>query len=167
MLKNKKAIYLLIPLNLLIWGFFAYRIFAAFNETEAVAEHVVTTQGKTRITIEAGTYKLELGYKDPFLKDLKRDEYGDQQNQIPNEKPQIKNVVKTKQPTAEPKLLPEIKYMGLIKNTTTGSTTALVSVNGQSRLIKQNESIDGIVFKSFNKDSLVAKWGRERIVARK
>ena len=68
---------------------------------------------------------------------------------------------------APPKQLPDVKYLGLIKNNTSGLSTALVSVNGQSKLIKQNQTIDGIIFKTFNQDSLVAKWGRERIVVRK
>jgi len=165
MLKNKKAIYLLIPLNLFIWGFFIYRFYSAFSETDQPI-----TKSETRITKafelkDTLTYKLLLDYKDPFLKEQLHTESNFAASQA---EPKTKKQSPAKEPVIIiPKQLPDIKYLGLIKNNTSGQSTALVSVNGQSKLIKQNESIDGIVFKSFSKDSLVAKWGKERIVARK
>lgn len=168
MLKNKKAVYILIPLNLLIWGFFVYRFYTAYADSNLPSASVTSQVIKLENLKDSVSYHLKLDYKDPFLKDVKREsnintnrggQFTDQQS---------KKTAAPKTPVnIQPKQLPEVKYLGLIKNTSSGQTTALVSVNGQSKLIKQNESVDGIVFKSFNKDSLVAKWGKERIVARK
>lgn len=168
MLKNKKAVYILIPLNLLIWGFFVYRFYTAYADSDMPLSATTSQVIKLENLKDSTAYQLKLDYKDPFLKDVKRESnlnsngsghYTDQQpKKTAPPKPQV---------NIPPKQLPEVKYLGLIKNTSSGQTTALVSVNGQSKLIKQNESVDGIVFKSFNKDSLVAKWGKERIVARK
>ena len=169
MLKNKKVVYILIPLNLLIWGFFAYRIFSAFSETETPLLNTTVQTIKTPVLSDSVIYKLSMAYKDPFLKESKEGESTNNQNyNATNTEQQIKKNIPVKTPVIiAPKQLPDIKYLGLIKNNTSGLSTALVSVNGQSKLIKQNEAMDGIVFKSFNRDSLVAKWGKERIVARK
>jgi hypothetical protein len=166
MLKNKKAVYILIPLNLLIWGFFIYRFYTSYYESNTSEPSVKLQATKVESIRDSIVYTLSLDYKDPFLKENGRsiqNTYAEN-----NSKPaELKKVAPPPPPVIPPKQLPDLKYLGLIKNTNTGMTTALVSVNGQSRMIKANESMDGIVFKSFNKDSLVAKWGKERIVARK
>lgn len=165
MLKNKKATYLLIPLNLLIWGFFIYRFYSAYTDA-VLPDHEPRLQAvKLDTEKDSSTYTLQLNYKDPFLK-------GGEHVSRPPAEPSISPPPKpvaaaVKEPPAAPKQLPDIKYLGLIKNSSTGMATALVSLNGQSHLIKPNDTFDGICFKSFNNDSLVARWGKERIVARK
>ena len=167
MLKNKKAIYILIPLNFLIWGFFIYRFYAAYTDSDVSMPIAKIESVKLENLKDSLTYNLSLDYKDPFLKEGERAyKQSNSGNGISESTPK-RQVISVKAPTVPPKQLPEVKYLGLIKNNTSGLTTALVSVNGQSRLIKQNESIDGIVFKSFSRDSLTAKWGKERIVVRK
>lgn len=167
MLKNKKAIYILIPVNLLVWGFFIYRFWSAYNIADAPAGIPKLQAIKLADLKDSVTYTLQLDYKDPFLKDAgKISGNANAGNNINSVAPQ-KQVAAVKMPASAPKMLPDIKYMGLIKNNSSGIATALISVNGQSRLIKQNETHDGILFKNFNKDSLVAKWGKEKIVVRK
>ncbi len=169
MLKNKKAIYLLIPLNLFIWGFFVYRFYSAFTEAEVPLSSSGAVSVKIADLKDSISYTLKLDYKDPFLKESKKEHLSEQShyNGINTDR-QPKKPMQVKTPVIPVvKQLPEIKYLGLIKNSSSGLATALISVNGQSRLIKQNDAVDGIVFKSFNRDSLVAKYGKERIVARK
>lgn len=168
MLKNKKAVYILIPLNLLIWGFFVYRFYTAYADSDLPSSSVTSQAIKLENLKDSVSYHLKLDYKDPFLKDVKRESTINTNGAGHfTDQPSKKTAIPKAAVTIAPKQLPEVKYLGLIKNTNSGLTTALVSVNGQSKLIKQNESVDGIIFKSFNKDSLVAKWGKERIVARK
>jgi hypothetical protein len=165
MLKNKKAVYILIPLNILIWGFFIYRFYSAYTDSDAPDLAPTARSLKIEEPKDSAAYKLDFKYKDPFLKEgSKEHRY---YTSPPSADQQSKKIIPVKTPPGIPKQLPDVKYLGLIKNNSSGITTALVSVNGQSKLIKQNESFEGIVFKSFNKDSLVAKWGKERIVVRK
>jgi hypothetical protein len=168
MLRNKKAIYLLIPVNVLIWGFFIYRFYTAFNESDVpVSESGLRSSVPVELK-DSTAYLLNLEYKDPFLKATS---LVFSQGSVREASPQNTAVKKQtpERPKAEPvaKQQPDIKYLGLIKNTSSGLSAALVSVNGQSRLIKQSESVDGIVFKTLSRDSLVARWGKERIVVRK
>jgi hypothetical protein len=170
MLKNKKAIYLLIPLNVFIWGYFVYRFYAAFTDGDLPPATPPVQVARVSVLKDSLLYKLDLRYKDPFLKEQKGE------RAAPSTYHPSGSAQKPAQPARPPKVpeplpvqkqVPEIRYLGLIRNTSSGVATALISVNGQSRLIRQNETVDGIVFKSFNHDSLVARWGKERIVARK
>ena len=173
MLKNKKAIYLLIPLNVVVWGFFIYRFYTAFHESDLPFSDAQVQVSKFKSVKDSVTYTLSLNYRDPFLRETEKPaRHFDPGNNNPGGgssagtlKKQV-TPVKT-QTVSVPKQLPDVKYLGLIKNSTSGLATALISVNGQSHLIKPNETIEGILFKSFNNDSLVGKWGKERIVARK
>lgn len=167
MLRNKKAVYLLIPLNVLIWGYFVYRFYTAYTGD---GDPVIPASTKTMHVAElkdSVIYTLALDYKDPFLKAGNTEPfYAEVQRPV---MPAVKREAPVARvtPSITPKQLPDIKYLGLIRNTTSGVSTALITLNGRSLLIRQNETLEGIVFKSFNHDSLVAKWGRERIVARK
>jgi hypothetical protein len=164
MLKNKKAIYVLIPLNIFVWGFFIYRFMSAYIESDIPSTERSPITTKTEKIEEDHAYTLNLNYKDPFLKS------SPQVINLPtnNSYGQVQKKSKPKdQIVPEQKKLPDVKYLGLIKNNSTGLSTALISVNGQSKLIKQNDVVDGILFKTFSKDSLVAKCGKERIIVRK
>lgn len=165
MLKNKKTVYILIPLNLLIWGFFAYRFYTAFNQSDVPtlkSHNIVLNTGSEKDSVQ---YTLKLNYLDPFLKHSAKQVAHNKIPDVPSTLQKPVNAVKS--PTAPPKALPEIKYMGLIKNTSSGASTALVSVNGSSKLVKQQEVVEGICFKTFTRDSLVVKYGKDIIVVRK
>ncbi|MCC6373081.1 MAG: hypothetical protein IT236_18905 [Bacteroidia bacterium] len=167
MLKNKKAIYILIPLNLFIWGFFIYRFYSAYNSYD---EPVATSELKNYKALETKDsidYKLKLNYKDPFLKNHSKSDANLGNRSNTDALREIKPTAPKPAPVLVKAQAPEIKFLGLIKNTATGITMALVSINGQSHTIKPNETVDGILFKSLNRDSLVAKWGKERMVIRR
>ena len=67
-MKNQKAVYLLLPVVLIVWGAIFYKIYFGIKgndlqRTFKVPEKVV--QEKSR---EIETYNLSLNYRDPFLK---------------------------------------------------------------------------------------------------
>jgi hypothetical protein len=67
MLKNKKAIYLLIPLNVFIWGYFVYRFYAAFTDGDLPPATPPVQVARVSELKDSLLYKLDLRYKDPFL----------------------------------------------------------------------------------------------------
>lgn len=166
MLKNKKAIYILIPLNIAIWGFFIYRFYTAYNDYDGPLAGEKMASIKLDDIKDSVTYKLSLDYKDPFLRETEKYRGNSQYASVPA-KTVTPKVVVAKTPTVAPKQMPDIKYLGLIKNSNSGASTAIISLNGQSRLIKANDVIDGIAFKSFDKDELIAVWGKEKMVIKK
>src|ERR1041385_5081225 len=142
MLKGKKGIYLLIPLNVFIWGFFIYRFYTAYHESD---QEIATEPKMENIgspVRDSAEYKLSLAYDDPFLKKGSASEaYTFKGNEI-SKKQEDKNIVKPKIKQETVKLMPDIKYLGLVKNSTSGSVTAIVTINGSSKLIKQDEMIE-------------------------
>jgi hypothetical protein len=163
MFKGKKGIYFLIPINILIWGFFIYRFYSAYHETDEVIVSDNLPSIKLDDLKESITYKLRLNYDDPFLKkEVKQKKANSNQQNIGIQQKAV--VVKT--PTVASQA-PIIKYLGLVKNSSSGVGTAIVSINGQSRIIKQNETVEGVLFKSFDSNELIATWGKEKIVVKK
>lgn len=165
MLKNKKALYILLPVNILVWGFFVYRFLSLYEGGPEMAPITNSALVETETASDTIKYVLSLNYKDPFLKDVKLSKpfsTGQAVQSLPQPKP--KPV-----PAPEPvkKVTPDIKYLGMIKNSDKGVSTALVSFNGRPLLVKPNDVVEGIAFKQFNKDSLLAKCGKENIVVRR
>lgn len=167
MLKGKKGIYILIPLNILIWSFFVYRFFSIYNEGNEVQISQKINLEKEELNKDSTTYKLLLNYSDPFLK---QNEFLNRKNNRNSPVQFIKSEVKVFKADKKKemqKLMPEIKYLGLVKNSSTGYLTAIVSINGNSKLIKQNEVIDGIEFNSISSNNLVIHWNKEKIIINK
>jgi hypothetical protein len=165
MLKGKKSIYVLIPLNILIWTFFIYRFYSAYHESDEPFSGEKTLKLEIADIKDSVKYTLRLAYADPFLK--KETQHNVQGPKEPKEEPKqnsVKNVVKPKE---APRLMPDIKYLGLVKNNTSGSVTAIISINGSSKLIKQDETIEGLCFKNFTTENLTVLWNKEKIVIAK
>lgn len=163
MLKNKKAIYVLIPLNLFIWGYLAYSIYDGLKgeKTEVVVNEPSGTALKTEDTAVA--YKLRLTYPDPFLKDMPREReqkvlIPEGQANKPVSKPVSAPVIKTG--TVTPKPLVDIRYLGLVKNNTTGLATALISIDGKTYVIKKGDVIDAFSIKEVHSDYVELKEGK-------
>ena len=164
MLKRKNALFILIPINVAIWGFFAYRIYNSFAASEVAEIPERTPFPISTVSLDTVKYSLNLNYEDPFLKDLKNTRRRNSNRANSLEKSPL-TFRAPKIPTVKSR--PDLKYHGLIKNNTTGISAALISLNGQSHLIKVNEKLEGLQFKSYNRDSLVARWGKESIVVHK
>lgn len=168
MLKSKKAIYILIPLNVLIWSYFIFKIVDGLSGDEVVFAEEGIAMVKNTISQDTQNYVLKLDYEDPFLKGVpkSRSTYGKMTNsQIPKVQKQAKAI---KQVSVQPKpAVPEIKFLGLVKNSTSGNITAIVNINGESKLVKPNETISGLHFKSINANELVASFGKETIIVRR
>jgi hypothetical protein len=165
MLKGKKSIYVLLPLNLLIWGYMAYKIYAALHEEEAPVTETLLPQPKVKPT-DNTAYTLKLNYKDPFLKqEIKPGKRAYAAAIAPAQAP----------PAAKPKApvlkdtapAPDIKYIGMIENKTNGSMAAMVLVNGSSQIVKPGQALGDIQFHSFTQDYLTVKIGKEKLTIKK
>lgn len=167
MLKGKKSIYILIPLNILIWSFFVYRFYSLYNENDIPLADLTKNEIKFENDGDSADYKLMLSYKDPFLKKEPNDR-GHKQGSVSTGKVPAEKVQSPVKKQKEPdKLLPDIKYLGLVKNSANGTVTAIVSINGSSKLIRQDETVNGLCFKNFTNDNLTVLWNKEKILISK
>lgn len=162
MLKSKKSLYLFLPLNIFLWGYIAYKIYTTFNEDEESAETELPVNAVTVKTEDSAAFVLSLNYEDPFLKNSQTKTSA---AHIVKESPSPKVAaapVKPAPPAKETKT--EIKYFGLVHNKSKDVKTALISINGQSHIIKSGEMVNGLSFQEIDKDFIIVKDGKDKIV---
>ena len=164
MLKNKKAIYILIPLNIFIWCYLGYSIYSGLKEDDLPEISNNSSTIKLDELKDSVAYKLSLNYKDPFLREGEKSKVYSSNgsgNNNTNHNPSPKNIpVKTPSVAAIVKPQTEIKYLGLVKNNTTGNSTALLTVNGKSYLVKKGDVIEGISVRNITNEVIELKEGK-------
>ena len=169
MLKNKKAIYILIPLNIFIWCYLGYSIYSGLKEDDLPEISNSSNVIKLDELKDTVAYKLSLNYKDPFLREGEKSRGHASNNlAINNRDAAPKNIpIKTPSVAANVKPVTEIKYLGLVKNNSTGISTALVSINGKSHLVKKGDVVDGISIKNISNESMEVKEAKKIIIVSK
>lgn len=164
MLKNKKAIYVLIPLNIIIWVYLGYSIYDGLRGEDIPIVETESTALKLKPENEGEAYKLSLNYDDPFLKDgPKPKNNGNNASSNPNQQSTVvKQMPAVKTPTVAPVVKPpaDIKYLGLVKNNNTGIATALISLNGKSFVVKKGDVIETLSVKEVASDYVELKEGK-------
>jgi hypothetical protein len=169
MFKGKKGIYILIPLNIIIWSFFIYRFYTMYTDQGEIEASVGEEKALELDAKDSINYTLSLAYEDPFLK---KDGFGrGQEHKAPTSPPKgssIKGEFKIAKPRKDSIInMPNVKYLGIVRNNTSGSVTAIISINGSSKLIKQDETIEGLCFKNFTPENLTVLWKKEKIIISK
>ena len=67
-MKNKKAIYILIPAVLFIWGIIFYKIYSKINHNNnAYSTNIIANKKQENFLNKTDDYKLQCNYPDPFL----------------------------------------------------------------------------------------------------
>lgn len=161
-MKNKKQIYILLPVVLLVWGIIGYRIFSAMSgdSDEPVSFNSPTSAWVDNAEVDVD-YELNLDYSDPFLKNTARWKSSSVQSNNPNKvvvKPKIKKVVK-----AIPLAWPAIRYNGLIRKTNDKSTLYIIEINGRSNFMSLGEELEQLKLLKAYRDSIQVEFqGKEK-----
>ena len=157
--------------NLAVWGYVGWKVYGALQGDEE-PDFAMDQAGIKKIepVVKPDSVQLSLNYEDPFLK------HGNFSSGKPKQvasstAPKIQSAPKPAmvKPVATPTMAPvmDIKYLGLIKNSSGNTMTALLSINGRSSFIKQNEVIEGFTVKEISAESILLLKGKEKIVIRK
>lgn len=170
---KKAKLYLLVVVNLMVWGYVGYKVYGALQGDDEVDFTLNQTKIKSiEKPAEEIVEQLSLSYDDPFLKQgnysgnitSKNNKTSKNSQTSVAQKQSIKaNTAKTI--TSTPTL--EIKYLGLVKNNTSGNLTALLNVNGRSVTVKQNDVVEGYIIKSISNESILAIKGKEKLIIQK
>lgn len=173
-MRKKVKLYLLVIVNLMVWGYVGYKIYCALQGDDEIDYSLNQTKIKS---IEKPTEQvielLALNYDDPFLKQgnysgniTSKNNNTSRNNQTSiSQKQSVIKVNTTKTITPVPSL--EIKYLGLVKNSITGNHTALLNVNGRSVTVKQNDFVEGYLIKNISNESILIVKGKEILTIRK
>ncbi|MDP1801734.1 MAG: hypothetical protein Q8L81_10300 [Bacteroidota bacterium] len=165
MFKSKKSIFILLPLNLFVWGYLGFKLYTTFNDSNDLPTFSESNPilNKKRNT-DTLNYVLKLDYDDPFLKSGPKNQNSSTQNG--STRLNGNSVNKKKENKIAKPITPalEIKYLGIVQNKNSGATTALISINGVSQIVKTGQSINGVTFKTIDKNQIIAFAGKEKIV---
>jgi hypothetical protein len=148
-MKNRKNIYILLPIVLFIWGAVMYQFFSFSNN--GVDIKLVSNRFEVKpIDIkEIDTSFITVNYRDPFL--------GKAYNPS-------NNVVKKKKTTKQkPKVLeeifvwPKILYKGIVSDTKDKTKVFMLIIEGQTFLMKIGDTQKGIFLKEGDRESIYVK----------
>ncbi|MFI5219067.1 MAG: hypothetical protein ACHQNT_06225 [Bacteroidia bacterium] len=150
-MKNKKTVYILLPLAVLIWGIIIYKIILSLSPDETAMSSEQFNLPAATSSNAPDTFSIIANYRDPFL--------GKQASLNPAP---VKALVikKTLPPVSKP--WPDIKYNGTMKNASSKKEFAFVQINGKEYIMKLNEEEDDIKLLKIFKDSAVVAFGKEK-----
>lgn len=157
-MKNKKTLYILLPLVAVIWGIIFYRIFSGVSNKNDAPGLKQTFFNDTSVAVAADTFTLIADYRDPFL------------GRLPSsEKPQIR-VASQPRPAPvplPPTQWPAISYSGLVKNQKSNKLVALVNINNQGSLMAPGQVLNEVTLLKVFKDSIEVQYRGEKKIVRK
>lgn len=153
-MKNKKLIYVLLPLVLVIWGVILFRVLSAVGGKDDFAPIQRAPNIALSETLDSVDYQLKLDYPDPFLKRVSRSR-GPVAANNPNggsSKKRNGKVVKTVKKL--PLKWPKVDYMGIIRNKNEETPLCLIQVDGKPHFLRLNEEIEELKLLAAYQDSI-------------
>lgn len=167
-LNNKKSLYLLLPLNLAIWGYVGYKIYSAFNDNGPDFTLNTAAPGTAALETRRDSFTIFANYRDPFLENLHQPR--PVAHHIEKSTPGSTAINKQtgakttgNKPAAANDGWPEIKYMGSVSNPQAMSkSVALISIAGTTYSLKAGEEVNGIKLIGFTTEQAEFKKGREK-----
>lgn len=162
-MKNKKAVYILLPMVSIVWGLVLYRIFAKTgNRPDPVPSASLNTVLSKKKVDASDTFSLIANYRDPFLGKLPRSIKSQ-----PKKKVQHAGKKRIKKPAPIPKPWPTIQYGGSIKNQRSNDHVAILKVQEEERMVALKEELKGIRVNQIFKDSVEVVYNNQTRIIHK
>jgi hypothetical protein len=146
-MKNKKSIYILLPVVLLIWAVLLFQLFS-FSVPDEVVESTSKEFTIKPFKIKARkSFLINVNYRDPFLGKI----YADQEIL----KAKLSKVKVTKASKPEEALVwPSIQYKGMLSNAKEKKMVFILVISGKNCFMKIGETQNEIFLKSGDKESI-------------
>jgi hypothetical protein len=155
-MKNKKVVYALLILALVVWGIIFYRVGTTLSKDKPAAVAVNKAPVLAKQDTGPEDFKIVADYRDPFLGTAVR------------EREKKKVVVKPVQKKAPVSTIqwPQIKLGGIIR-TQSKQPLALVTINGKENIVKEKETILEVTLSKVYHDSAEFIYKNEKRIIRK
>jgi hypothetical protein len=149
-MKNKKSIYILLPVVLLVWGLVAYQFFSFSSNEVKVGKNPNNFVFKPVQFKPKDTFTINVNYRDPFLGKmyLAQNENASKRKGIKLNKPILKT---------EPIILQTIVYKGIVSDTKDKTKIFMLIINGHTFLMKKGDSEIDVFLKDGNRESITVK----------
>ena len=146
-MKNKKTLWILIPLVLGIWGLILWKLLD--YSSEDTSSSIVTLTYPESIAEDTAEYVLALNYRDPFL----RSSWSPGTTKPATQKTKKNNIRKVNiQSLKGPEKPAELKYKGAIQ--CNNSRIGLLEVAGERKLVSENTTLGQYAILKVEDDSL-------------
>lgn len=145
-MKNKKSIYILLPLVLFIWGAILYQFFS-FTSSEDIPP--VISNGislKPIKMVKRDSIAINTNYRDPFLGKM----YSTEKVKSTKKKASSKKL--------EPLVWPTIQYKGIVSDTKEKSRIFMLVINNQTHLMKKGQTENEVYLKEGDRESVYVKY---------
>ena len=154
-MKNKKAIYFLLPLVLIIWGLIIYRIVsgsASDNYVQSAAVNIPLKLNQEKVD----TFSIYADYSDPFLDYIwEFDDSGSDEEAVVEE---IVPVIE------KPPIIinwPKISFGGIVKNQKSNKQVIIINIGEVGHLMKAGDVVSGVTLKKVFNDSIQVSFEKE------
>jgi len=145
-MKNKKSIYILLPLVLFIWGAVMYQLFS-FSSSEDVPTMASSEISLKPIKIsKRDSVVINTNYRDPFLGKM----YNVNKDSIPKKKISSKKIA--------PLVWPTIQYKGIVSDTKEKTKIFMLVINNQTHLMKKGQTENEVYLKDGDRESVYLKY---------
>lgn len=141
-MKNKKNIYILLPIVLGIWGMVIYRLFSFSNPDTNIPATASNFTFKPIEVKARDTFSIDVNYRDPFLGKMYSNDV---------QKKNTSHVPKVKKDTL---IWPNIIYKGLVSDSKEKKKVFLVSINGQTYFMNEKTTEQEVTLKKGNRNTI-------------
>lgn len=149
-MKNKKNIYILLPLVLFVWGAVLYQVFSFTKSDEVpVVNNSEFTIKPLKIN-KRESFAINVNYRDPFLGKM----YAPQSS---NTKVKSSKTVKEVKPK-ETLVWPTVLYKGMISDSKEKNKIFMIIIDNKNYYMKIGDTENEIFLKSGDKESIYVKY---------
>jgi hypothetical protein len=147
-MKNKKSIYILLPVVLLVWGGVLYQFFS-FTTGDEVLENTSTDLNIKPFKLkERNAFSINVNYRDPFLGKMYQEVH------------KVKNISKIRKESKLEEVIvwPSIIYKGIVSDTKEKNRLFILKIAGHDFFMKKGDVENGILLKDGDKESVYVKY---------
>jgi hypothetical protein len=150
-MKNKKNIYILLPIVLLVWGGVLYQFFSFTTADEGLENTPMVLNIKPFKLKEINAFSINVNYRDPFLGKTDAP-----QATSDAKKSASKTIKKTK--IEEVIAWPSILYKGIVSDTKDKIRIYMLIIGGKTCLMKKGETENEVFLKDGDNESIYVKY---------
>ncbi|WP_269225703.1 hypothetical protein [Flavobacterium eburneipallidum] len=148
-MKNKKSIYILLPIVLFIWGMLIYQFFS-FSASDDSLENTVTEFNVKPFKLKERTsFSINVNYRDPFLGKI----YAPPTTKL-KKSVGIKKQIKPQ----EELVWPSIKYKGTISDAKQKNKLFIMVIDGHNFYMKKGDTENEVFLKDGDNESVYVKY---------
>lgn len=171
-MKNKKLTQIILGVFVLgVWGTIFYKIYTKLTDEDEATPVADIGGPVTTKQIGQDTFRLLANYDDPFSKgSFGAVSYsggssgGSRHAAVAPSSIPPKPVIK-----AEPVVAPavQLRFLGMVNNNATKKKVAMISINGQTNLMQENQQIDNIKLLKIFPDSALVLINKKKLAVRR